>query len=64
MHRRHLQIVSGVSKKEANDNYAELYKKHEDEMSHLMVSINLIKKEITSKISSMELIGHFLKMID
>ena len=25
MHRRHLQIVSGVTKQEANDNYTELY---------------------------------------
>ena len=37
MHRRHLQIVSGESKQEVNDNYERLYKTHKDELEHIMV---------------------------
>ena len=55
MHRRHLQVVSGVSKQEANDNYAELYKKHEDELSHLMVqTISPTLDKIAEKVRELE----------
>ena len=37
MHRRHLQIVSGLSKEEVNDNYKEIYKQHADELRHLQI---------------------------
>ena len=37
MHRRHLQIVSGLSKDEINANYKEVYLKHKDLLSHLVV---------------------------
>ena len=37
MHRRHLQIVSGKEKNEVNANYEQLYKKHKEELEHIMV---------------------------
>jgi len=37
MHRRHLQIVSGLSKEEVNDSYKEIYKHHADELRHLQI---------------------------
>ena len=37
MHRRHLQIVSGLSKEEVNLNYKNIYKKHADELRHLHI---------------------------
>ena len=68
MHRRHLQIVSGVSKKEANDNYAELYKKHEDEMSHLMVqTVSPTLDKIGEKVRELEpslVIVDYIDLVD
>ena len=37
MHRRHLQIVSGLSKEEVNEDYKEIYKNHADELRHLQI---------------------------
>ena len=37
MHRRHLQVVSGKEKNEVNSNYEQLYKKHKEELEHIMV---------------------------
>ena len=37
MHRRHLQIVSGLSKEDVNTHYKEIYKKHADELRHLQI---------------------------
>ena len=37
MHRRHLQIVSGLSKEEVNLDYKNIYKKHADELRHLHI---------------------------
>jgi len=37
MHRRHLQIVSGESKQNVNDNYERLYNTHKEELEHIMV---------------------------
>ena len=37
MHRRHLQIVSGLSKELVNSNYETLYEKHKEELSHMVV---------------------------
>lgn len=37
MHRRHLQIVSGETKQNVNDNYQRLYDTHKDELEHIMV---------------------------
>ena len=37
MHRRHLQIVSGLSKEEVNESYKEIYNKHADELRHLQI---------------------------
>lgn len=68
MHRRHLQIVSGVNKKEANDNYAELYKKHEDEMSHLMVqTVSPTLDKIGEKVRELEpslVIVDYIDLVD
>ena len=68
MHRRHLQVVSGVSKQEANDNYAELYKKHEDELSHLMVqTISPTLDKIAEKVKELEpslVIVDYIDLVD
>tara|TARA_R110000824_G_scaffold69214_2_gene178334 strand:+ start:15774 stop:17537 length:1764 start_codon:yes stop_codon:yes gene_type:complete len=37
IHRRHLQIVSGMEKMDVNDNYQELYDHHKDELEHVMI---------------------------
>ena len=37
IHRRHLQIVSGMEKMEVNENYQELYEHHKDELEHVMI---------------------------
>ena len=37
VHRRHLQIVSGLEKMEVNENYEELYEHHKDELEHIMI---------------------------
>jgi ABC-type dipeptide/oligopeptide/nickel transport system ATPase subunit len=37
MHRRNLQVVSDKSKQEVNENYEELFQKHEADLSHLTV---------------------------
>tara|TARA_Y100000401_G_scaffold113584_1_gene114434 strand:+ start:1218 stop:2984 length:1767 start_codon:yes stop_codon:yes gene_type:complete len=37
MHRRHLQIVSGKSKDEVNNNHEALYQSHKDELEHIMI---------------------------
>jgi len=37
MHRRHLQIVSGLSKDEVNDNYKEIYNDYADQLRHLQI---------------------------
>ena len=68
MHRRHLQIVSGVTKQEANDNYTELYKKHEEEMSHLMVqTISPTLDKIAEKVRELEpslVIVDYIDLVD
>ncbi len=37
MHRRHLQIVSGLSKEDVNESYKEIYKDYADELRHLQI---------------------------
>ena len=37
MHRRHLQIVSGLSKEEVNENYKEIYNDYADQLRHLQI---------------------------
>ena len=37
MHRRHMQIVSGCSKEEVNDNYNDIYEEQKEEISHVVV---------------------------
>lgn len=68
MHRRHLQIVSGVTKQEANDNYTELYKKHEEEMSHLMVqTVSPTLDKIVEKVRELEpslVIVDYIDLVD
>ena len=51
MHRRHMQIVSGVSKENVNERYDEIFKKHKDELSHVSIqtispTIEQIKEKI------------------
>jgi len=37
MHRRHLQIVSGLSKEDVNNHYEDIYERHADELRHLQI---------------------------
>ena len=55
MHRRHLQIVSGMSKEMINHNYKELYAKHKDELSHLAIqTVSPTLEQIKDKIRDLQ----------
>ena len=51
MHRRHMQIVSGHSKEDVNEGYDSIFKKHQEELSHVSIqtispTIEQIKEKI------------------
>lgn len=55
MHRRHLQIVSGLSKDEVTENYQDVYEAHKDKLSHLVIqTIAPTLEQIQSKIKSLQ----------
>ena len=55
MHRRHLQIVSGKSKEEVNDNYDELYNMNKDKLEHIMVqTISPTLDKISEKVRELQ----------
>ena len=65
MHRRHLQIVSGYSKEEVNENYKELYKEHADELRHLSIqTITPTMKSIQDKIKQLNPYAVIVDYID
>ena len=37
MHRRNLQVVSGLSKDKVTDNFEQVYEKHKDDLNHLVI---------------------------
>ena len=54
MHRRHLQIVSGLSKEEVNANFKEVYKKYGDQLRHLQIqTISPTMSSIQDKIKEL-----------
>ena len=62
MHRRHLQIVSGLSKEEVNDDYKYIYKKHADELRHLQ--IQTISPTLTSVQDKIKELDPYLVVVD
>ena len=55
MHRRHLQIVSGRTKDEVNDNFDVLYDKHKDELEHMVVqTISPTLEGISDKVRELQ----------
>jgi len=55
MHRRHLQIVSGLSKDEIMKNYKEVFQYHQDELSHLAIqTIPPTLEQIQGKIKELQ----------
>ena len=55
MHRRHMQIVSGMSKEMINHNYKELYAEHKDELSHLAIqTVSPTLEQIKDKIRDLQ----------
>tara|TARA_R110001599_G_scaffold342409_2_gene564166 strand:+ start:17133 stop:18908 length:1776 start_codon:yes stop_codon:yes gene_type:complete len=68
MHRRNLQIVSGKSKDEVNDNYEFLYKANEDKLSHLTLqTISPSLENISTKVRELQpelLIVDYIDLVD
>ena len=55
LHRRNLQIVSGADKQIASENHADIYEKHKDELSHIVVqTISPTIKDIQTKIKELQ----------
>ena len=55
MHRRHLQIVSGLSKDEVTENYQAVYEAHSDKISHLVIqTIAPTLEQIQNKIKTLQ----------
>ena len=55
MHRRHLQIVSGLSKEEVTENYQAVYEAHGDKLSHLVIqTIAPTLEQIQTKIKTLQ----------
>ena len=55
MHRRHLQIVSGLSKDEVTENYQDVYDAHADKLSHLVIqTIAPTLEQIQNKIKTLQ----------
>ena len=68
MHRRHLQIVSGKSKEEVNDNYKNLYEANKDKLEHIMVqTISPTLDKIYEKIRELQpqlVIVDYIDLVD
>ena len=62
MHRRHLQIVSGLSKEEVNDSYKDIYKQHADELRHLQ--IQTVSPTLTSIQDKIKELNPYLVVVD
>ena len=55
MHRRHLQIVSGLSKEEVSENYQDVYEAHKDKLQHLVIqTISPTLEQIQNKIKNLQ----------
>ena len=55
VHRRHMQIVSGCTKEDINENYDDIYEDHKDELAHLNVqTISPTLQGITEKVRELQ----------
>ena len=55
MHRRHLQIVSNLSKTEVNEDYVGIFEEHEKELSHIVVqTISPTLEQVQEKIRNLQ----------
>ena len=68
MHRRHLQIISGLNKQQVNDNYHSLYEKHKDKLEHIMVqTVSPTIDKITEKVRELNpalVIVDYIDLVD
>ena len=68
VHRRHLQIVSGKTKKEVNDNYKEIYEVNKDKLEHIMVqTISPTLDKISEKVRELQpslVIVDYIDLVD
>ena len=55
MHRRHLQIVSGLNKEDVTRNYQDVYEAHKDKLGHLVIqTISPTLEQIQNKIRKLQ----------
>ena len=55
MHRRHIQIVSGLDKEKVNQNYDNLYEAHKDKLGHIMIqTISPTLDKISEKVRELQ----------
>ena len=55
VHRRHLQIVSGMNKSTINDNYDNIFEKNKDKLEHIMVqTISPTLDKIAEKVKELQ----------
>ena len=55
MHRRHLQIVSGVDKDTVTDNYEDLYNEHKHKLGHMAIqTVSPTLEQIQTKIRELQ----------
>ena len=55
MHRRHLQIVSGLSKEQVTRDYKDVYEAHKDKLGHLVIqTISPTLEQIQNKIKKLQ----------
>ena len=68
MHRRHLQIVSGCSKQQVNDNYDSIYATHKDDLNHISIqTVSPTLEGIMDKVREMQpslVIVDYIDLID
>jgi archaellum biogenesis ATPase FlaH len=68
MHRRHMQIVSGCSKDEIHERYADIFEEHKDELSHIAIqtvapNIDQIKEKIRELQPTMVIVD-YIDLVD
>ena len=68
MHRRHLQIVSGCTKEQVNNEYDAIYDKHKDDVNHISIqTISPTLELIADKVREMQpslVIVDYIDLID
>jgi hypothetical protein len=68
VHRRHLQIVSGLDKQQVNNDYDNLYERHKDKLEHIMVqTISPTLDKISEKVRELQpalVIVDYIDLVD